>query len=140
MPAALTKAPKASTTTSAARSVRLLNRPRPERSGSVHKSLPGKRENADVVVRAGVDAVEAEGAVHVARLAGLVQVQLAAGDVVSAADAVFGLTGRTHARVAHLDFQGETNDCTKLNWPIGQTYLQKDAPRKKPSMTKAAAK
>ena len=35
---------------------------------------------------------------------------------------------------------GEMSDCTKLNWPIGQTYLQKDAPRKKPSITKAAAK
>src|SRR5213596_1070795 len=35
---------------------------------------------------------------------------------------------------------GETSDCTKLNCPMGQTYLQKAAPRKKPSMTKAAAK
>src|SRR4029453_1585605 len=35
---------------------------------------------------------------------------------------------------------GETSDCTKLNCPIGQTYLQNAAPRKKPSITKAAAK
>ena len=35
---------------------------------------------------------------------------------------------------------GETSDCTKLNWPIGQTYLQNAAPRKKPSIANAAAK
>src|SRR5437763_536873 len=35
---------------------------------------------------------------------------------------------------------GLINDCTKLNWPIGHTYLQNDAPRKNPSITKAAAK
>ena len=35
---------------------------------------------------------------------------------------------------------GETSDCTKLNCPIGQTYLQKTPPRKKPSIAKAAAK
>ena len=39
-----------------------------------------------------------------------------------------------------LTSSGETSDCTKLNWPIGQTYLQKEAPRKRPSMTKAATK
>src|SRR5208283_1512463 len=35
---------------------------------------------------------------------------------------------------------GETSDCTKLNCPMGQTYLQKAAPRNQPSMTKAARK
>src|ERR1700753_2696246 len=33
---------------------------------------------------------------------------------------------------------GEINDPTKLNWPIGQTYLQKLAPRKKVSIRNAA--
>ena len=39
-----------------------------------------------------------------------------------------------------LTSSGETSDCTKLNWPIGQRYLQKEAPRNRPSMTKAATK
>ena len=106
MPAALTKAPKTSTTTRAARSGRLPNRPSPERTGSCHNSFPGVvGEDADVVVRAGVDTVEAERAVHVARLPRLEQVQLAAGDVVSPADAVLGPARRADDRVAHLDFQ-----------------------------------
>src|SRR3954453_13518561 len=39
-----------------------------------------------------------------------------------------------------LTSSGEASDWTKLNWPIGQTYLQKDAPRKKPSTMGAAAR
>ena len=106
MPAALTKAPKASTTMRAARSGRLPNRPRPERNGIVPQLLPGRLgKDADVVMRAGVDTVEAERAVHVARLPGLEQVQLASGNVISAADAVLGPARRADVRVAHLDFQ-----------------------------------
>src|SRR5205085_10867296 len=62
-------------------------------------------DQADVVVRAGVDAIEAGGAVHVARLARQEQVQLAAGDAVAAADAVLGPAGRADDRVARLHFQ-----------------------------------
>ena len=106
MPAALAKAPKTSTTTRAARSGRLPNRPMPERTGSCHNVVPGRHgKDADVVVRTGVDAVEAERAVHVARLPRLEQVQLAAGNAVAAADAVLGPARRADVRVAHLDFQ-----------------------------------
>src|SRR6516225_4773338 len=35
---------------------------------------------------------------------------------------------------------GETSDCTNWNCPIGQTYLQKVAPRKSPSIQNAARK
>src|SRR5690606_36165409 len=35
---------------------------------------------------------------------------------------------------------GETSDCTKLNWPTGQTYLQNVPPRNSVSMVKAAPK
>src|SRR5688500_15626045 len=52
-----------------------------------------------------MDTVKAGGAVHVARLAGRVQVQLTAGDAVPAADAVLGPAPRTDLRVAHLDLQ-----------------------------------
>src|SRR5205807_1948863 len=59
----------------------------------------------DVVARAGVDAVEAEGAVHVARLARLVQVQLTAGDAIPAAYAVLRAAGGADFRVADLHLQ-----------------------------------
>ena len=64
-------------------------------AGSRHSSPAGRAgEDADVVVRAGVDAIEAEGAVHVADLARLEQVQLAAGNAVAAADAILGPAAR----------------------------------------------
>src|SRR4029077_9760117 len=56
---------------------------------------------------------------------------------------------RMHSLVRHeaqtagsrtLTSSGETSDCTKLNWPIGQTYLQKAASVKKLSTTNAATK
>src|SRR5439155_16162235 len=60
---------------------------------------------ANVVVWASMDAVQARGAVHVARLARHEQVQLAAGDTVTAANAVLGPARRTDGRVARLDLQ-----------------------------------
>src|SRR5262249_60155899 len=62
-------------------------------------------DQPDVVVRAGVDAIEAGGAVHVARLARQEQVQLAAGDAVAAADAVLRPARRADGRVPRLDLQ-----------------------------------
>ena len=37
---------------------------------------------------------------------------------------------RTRCGSRTLTSSGETSDCTKLNWPIGQTYLQNDAAAK----------
>jgi len=48
-------------------------------------------DQPDVVVRAGVDAVEAGSAIHVARLARKKQVQLAAGNAITATDTVLRL-------------------------------------------------
>ena len=62
-------------------------------------------EDADVVVRAGVDAVEAERAIQVALLARLEEMQLAAGDGVAAANALFGRARCADGRLADLDFQ-----------------------------------
>ena len=62
-------------------------------------------QDADVVMGAGVDAVEAKGAVHIACLPWLEQVQFAAGNAVSAADAVLGLALRTCVWVEDLYFQ-----------------------------------
>ena len=106
MPAALTNAPKASTTIEG-RQVGALAEPADTRAkGIVPQCLPGRHgKDADVVMRTGVDTVEAKRAVHVARLPRLVQVQLASGNVISAADAVLGLARRADDRVAHLDFQ-----------------------------------
>src|SRR5260370_11997000 len=60
---------------------------------------------ADVGMWAGVDAVEAEGAVHVARFARLEQVQFASGNPVPAADAILGPACRADLRVPDLHFQ-----------------------------------
>src|SRR5205823_2544104 len=62
-------------------------------------------DQPDVVVRARVDAIEAGGAVHVARLARQEQLQLAAGDAVAAADAILRPARRANGRVPRLDFQ-----------------------------------
>src|SRR5262245_53723042 len=39
-----------------------------------------------------------------------------------------------------LTSQGDASDCTKLNWPTGQTYLQNEAPLKTLSMATGAVK
>src|SRR5258708_669744 len=54
---------------------------------------------------AGVDAVEAERAVHIARLPRLEQVQFAAGYSISTTDAVLGSAPRADFRIANLHFQ-----------------------------------
>ena len=92
-------------------------------------------------MRTGVDTVEAKCAVHVARLARLIQMELTSRNAFPPTDTVLGLRTTSHATESRTWIStGEMSDCTKLNWPIGQTYLQKDAPEKNPSITKAAAK
>src|SRR5205823_10808708 len=62
-------------------------------------------QDADVVVRAGMYAVKAKGAVHVSRLPRLEQLQFAAGYSVSAANAILGLALRARVRVQDFHFQ-----------------------------------
>src|SRR5262249_57708719 len=73
-------------------------------------------EDADVVVRAGVHAVEAGGAVEVADLARHEQVELAAAPGRIAAQAVVRRTGRAHRRRAgaHLQPGGHRGDEVEL--------------------------
>ncbi len=52
-----------------------------------------------------MDAVEAKGAVHIARLPGLEQVQFAAGNSISATDTILCLALRAHLWVQDLHFQ-----------------------------------
>ena len=75
----------------------------------------------------------AEGAVQVALLAGLERCNSRPG-IRAAADAILVGTPRTSGPGPSL--QRRRSDCTKLNWPVGQEYLQKAARRKKPSMTR----
>ena len=85
-------------------------------------------------------AVEAERAVDAARLARQKELELAAAVLGVAADAVVGGAGqrRRPARRTRTS-SGETSEPTNWNWPIGQTYLQKLAPRKNVSTTKEAS-
>ena len=106
MPAALAKAPNTSTTIRAAMSWRRPKRPDAGPLAVVPQLGRGETgDQPDVLVRAGVDAIEAGGAVHVARLARQEQVQLAAGDAVAAADAILRLARRAHGWVTRLDLQ-----------------------------------
>ena len=78
-PNAFKRLPNVNTTASAAMSHRCANRPIPDRRPLSASSAPGTRAGQrDVVVRAGVHAVEAERAVHVADLRRQEQPQLAA--------------------------------------------------------------
>ena len=97
-------------------------------------------QHADIVVGAGVDTVEAKGAVHVARLAGLEQVQFAAGNPVPAADAILGPARRADLRVSDLHFQRRNQRLHEVELADGADVLAKRGARKKPSMTKARAK
>ena len=58
----------------------------------------------------------------------------------AAADALFRVTRAHTAGWRTLTSSGETSDCTKLNCPIGHTYLQNAAPLKQLSTTNAATK
>ena len=72
-------------------------------------------------------------------LRGWNKLQLAAGNAVAATDAVLRPARRADlADRAPCTSSGDTSDCTKLNCPIGQTYLQNEPPRNRPSTTKAA--
>ena len=106
IPAALANAPKTKTRTRTARSGRFPNRPMPERTGSLQRSLPGRSgQDADVFVGTGMNAVEAERTVHVARLPRLKQLHLTAGDIIPAADAVVSPACRADSRISDLHFE-----------------------------------
>src|SRR3954453_11031408 len=78
---------------------------RPAQAGAQRETpemTPGRTgEDPDVVVRAGVDAIEAEGAVEVAHLARLEQAEFTAGDGVRSPDAIASAAGRADALLAH---------------------------------------
>ena len=108
--------------------------------GERHRPL-GCAEYAHVFVGAGVDAVEAERAIHVAAFARLKQPAVRSRG--------WSRLPRMHSFVVQrpqisgsrtLTASGEHSDSTKLNWPIGQTYLQKVPGRNRESMSKAATK
>ena len=68
----------------------------------MHEFAPGNPPfDPDVVMRARMDAIEAKGAVHVASLARLEQVELAAGDRAPPANTVLGRAIATNAGIAH---------------------------------------
>ena len=98
-------------------------------------------------MRTGVDAVQAEGAIHVAHLAGLKQGQLATAnhDQVGAgsrlsSNAVLGVASGADVGSRTFTSKGESVEATKLNCPMGQTNLQNDACLKRPSTTSTARK
>ena len=94
-----------------------------------------RREHADVVMRAGAHAVEAERAVHVAGFLRQVQVELASALPRRCRAGNRGSRRwRRHAGSFSRTSNGETSELTKWNCPIGQTYLQKLAPRNSASI------
>src|SRR5262249_25223297 len=62
-------------------------------------------QDADVILRAGLDAVQAERAVHVPRLAGEEQVKLAATLALVAAQAIVGSAAGAYFPTADFDFE-----------------------------------
>ena len=91
---------------STAKSGRFPNRPMPERTGSLQRSLPGRAgQDSNVLVGTGMNAVEAERAVHVARLPRLKQLHVAAGDLIPAANAVVSPACCADVGVSDLDFE-----------------------------------
>ena len=87
-------------------------------------------KNAYVVhVRTGVNTVEGKMLqIHVARLLRTAGTgRLTSRNIIPSPDAVLRPARRTDNRIADTDFSRRSvSDCTKLNWPIGHTYLQKD--------------
>ncbi len=63
-------------------------------------------DDADIVVRAGVNAVEAEGAIHVAGLHGLEQIELTAGEVAATEEAILGGAGVADVRGTNANLEG----------------------------------
>ena len=94
MPAALAKEPKTSDQNQGGDVGTVSKPPDPGARPVVPQCRArGAQDQADVIVRAGVDAIETERAVHVASLARLVEMQFATGNAVAAADAVFRPAG-----------------------------------------------
>ena len=75
-----------------------------------------------------MDTIEAERAVHVARLPGLVQLELTAGNVLSATDAVLGPAGRAHFAVADPHFQRRGQRLHEVELADGAEVLAKGGP------------
>ena len=74
-PTAFAKPPNVTTSASIAKSKRFDNRPTDERCGSSSSVAAGSyRQNADVFVRAGIHAIEAEGAIEIAVLSRLEEI------------------------------------------------------------------
>src|SRR5580704_7967207 len=99
MPKAFSNAPRVNTSASAERVRHQLTRWQPA-------------QDADVVVRAGVDAVETKSAVHIADFAGLKQGQLASanghevGDgLTPTTNAIFGMAASADILLADLHFE-----------------------------------
>ena len=134
------------TAASAARSARCgagrcLTSPALEQLGS-----GGSCDECDVVVRACVHAVEAHRAIEVADLHRQEKPQLAAALYVVSGFSRTTLMQSDVRQVRHVSRStmrssvGDIVEAAKLNWPIGQRCLQKDAPLKTVSMTMARPK
>ena len=106
MPAALAKAPKASTTIRAARSGRLLNRPSPSERDRATDRFPGRPARMPML-SCGQAWIQSRQNVQSMLLdfRGWYRWSSHPGMLISAADAVLGPARRTDVRVAHLDFQ-----------------------------------
>ena len=107
MPAAFTKAPNVSTTISCCKIRAVAESSNPGSQAIVPERFSGHRgKDADVVLGASVNAIEAKRAVHVARLPGLKKQKLAAGNVITTTYAVLGLARVACAGVAYADMHG----------------------------------
>ena len=108
------------------------------RAAAVVRQLVARHAEADgdVVVRARLHAVEAEGAIEVAGLQRLEERKLAAAlrDVRRRGVRARPLMQSTVLQPWHTPSSrtpissGDSVDAMKLNWPTGQTNLQNDAP------------
>src|SRR5947209_3950779 len=75
------------------------------------------REDADVLVGTGMDAVEAKRAVHIAHFARLKQAQFATWDSIPAANAILGPARRTNLVVDDFHFQRRSERLNKIELP-----------------------
>ena len=78
IPSTLRSAPNTKTAASAARSQRCASLPMPDRRRGRQLGAGAARDEGDIVVRARVDAVQAEGAVHISGFERLEEGELAA--------------------------------------------------------------
>ncbi len=112
--------------------------PRPER---IRHQLTRRHaaQDANVVVRAGVNAVQAERAIHVSNLAGLKQSEFAAANrhqirnrLPSATDAVLGMAARANILLAHFHFERRKCGSHKVELSDGANKLAKRSVFEKP--------